>query len=448
MKKVRMCFTYWKQLGKMITMKMNRIIPLILVILVIVVLVTGSLVNAYSLNISGKLRLGTKKFFLDSRVEYKPGNTCNNDIFESSKGTIASSDSIRMDKFEGDTFTSYYYHTDANGSVTAITDASGQLVERVTYDIYGMPTFWDAAGNKISKSSIGNNILFHGREYDTELNLYYFRARYYDPIMGRFLSTDPIGYADSMNLYQGFNMNPVNFIDPMGLDKGTTEDVRWVLSQTGIETGGEFLERDFNNFLSNFKSKESSLQYSAWWLDKYGIYVPGLSAGTKMGTAVTGTTVSGYEINEVERSNRLLWGGFEFAFLWSGAATEPKPVKFEVKADNITPENNAVPESLLKGESDTHAYLGVKNQEPVYTGVTKDPIRRASQHGDRFVLRKITDNPLTTRQAKAIEQVIIENNPQFENIINSIGNYRSWYDDAVEWGEKWLIENGFKWLLK
>jgi RHS repeat-associated protein len=79
-----------------------------------------------------------------------------------------------------------------------------------------MPTFWDAAGNKISKSSIGNNILFHGREYDAELNLYYFRARYYDPIMGRFLQTDPMGYQDSMNLYQAFGMNPVNFNDPFG----------------------------------------------------------------------------------------------------------------------------------------------------------------------------------------------------------------------------------------
>jgi RHS repeat-associated protein len=126
---------------------------------------------------------------------------------------------IRMDKYEGDTYTSYYYHTDASGSVTAITDANGQLIERVAYDIYGMPTFWDAAGNKISKSSIGNNILFQGREYDYELNLYYFRARYYCPIMGRFLQTDPMGYQDSMNLYQGFNMNPLNFLDPWGLEK-------------------------------------------------------------------------------------------------------------------------------------------------------------------------------------------------------------------------------------
>jgi RHS repeat-associated protein len=125
---------------------------------------------------------------------------------------------IRMDKYEGDTVTSYYYHTDDNGSVTAITDSDGNLVERVTYDIYGMPTFWDAAGNEIPKSSIGNNILFHGREYDDELNLYYFRARYYDPIMGRFLSTDPMGYTDSMNLYQGFYMNPFNFTDPWGLN--------------------------------------------------------------------------------------------------------------------------------------------------------------------------------------------------------------------------------------
>jgi len=58
--------------------------------------------------------------------------------------------------------------------------------------------------------------MFHGRRYDKETNLYYFRARYYDPIMGRFLSVDPMGYKDSMNLYQAFNQNPINFVDPFG----------------------------------------------------------------------------------------------------------------------------------------------------------------------------------------------------------------------------------------
>ena len=46
--------------------------------------------------------------------------------------------------------------------------------------------------------------------------LYNYRARYFDPSQGRFLQTDPLGYQDSMNLYQGMNMNPVNFVDPWG----------------------------------------------------------------------------------------------------------------------------------------------------------------------------------------------------------------------------------------
>jgi RHS repeat-associated protein len=124
---------------------------------------------------------------------------------------------IRMDVYNGSTITPYYFHTNAIGSTTAVTDANGQVVERYKYGLYGMPTFMDAAGNVIPKSAIGNNILFQGREYEPETNFYYFRARHIDPIMGRFLQTDPMGYEDSLNLYQAFNQNPVNFTDPFGL---------------------------------------------------------------------------------------------------------------------------------------------------------------------------------------------------------------------------------------
>jgi RHS repeat-associated protein len=122
-----------------------------------------------------------------------------------------------MDKYTGTGSTPYYFHTNEIGSVTAITDENGNLVERLSYDPYGMPTFTDAGGEVVSKSTIGNTLLFHGRRYDAETNLYYFRARYYDPIIGRLLQTDPMGYEDSMNLFQAFNMNPVNFTDSMGL---------------------------------------------------------------------------------------------------------------------------------------------------------------------------------------------------------------------------------------
>ena len=124
--------------------------------------------------------------------------------------------------YDGSTAIPYYVHTNEIGSTTAITNQDGNVVERVSYDTFGMPIFTDHLTDPqnptvVENSVIGNDVLFQGRRYDKETNLIYFRARYYDPIMGRFLSVDPMGYQDSMNLYQAFNMNPVNFVDPFGL---------------------------------------------------------------------------------------------------------------------------------------------------------------------------------------------------------------------------------------
>lgn len=63
-----------------------------------------------------------------------------------------------------------------------------------------------------------NDRLFTGREYDRESGLYYYRARYYDPVAGRFVSRDPIGQVDSVNLYQYGKNNPVRYLDPTGLN--------------------------------------------------------------------------------------------------------------------------------------------------------------------------------------------------------------------------------------
>jgi len=62
-----------------------------------------------------------------------------------------------------------------------------------------------------------NRIMFTGREYDKETGLYYYRARYYNPQIGRFLQTDPIGYGDGMNVYRYCGNNSVNRADPTGL---------------------------------------------------------------------------------------------------------------------------------------------------------------------------------------------------------------------------------------
>lgn len=102
----------------------------------------------------------------------------------------------------------YYYHADGQGSVAAITDAAGATVQAYDYDSYGMiyPT-----------STFRDSFAFTGREWDKETGLYYYRARYYDPMEGRFISKDPIGFNGGINLYNYVQNNPVNFIDPTGL---------------------------------------------------------------------------------------------------------------------------------------------------------------------------------------------------------------------------------------
>ncbi len=69
------------------------------------------------------------------------------------------------------------------------------------------------------KGKIGNTRLYTGREYDAEIQLYYNRARYYSPDLGRFINRDPIDVADDVNLYAYVGNNGVMFVDRMGLEK-------------------------------------------------------------------------------------------------------------------------------------------------------------------------------------------------------------------------------------
>ena len=98
--------------------------------------------------------------------------------------------------------TSYFYHSDALGSITYLTDEQGNIVESYEYSAYGIPTIKDATGKVLAESVIGNPFMFTGREYDSETGLYFYRARYYDPKIGRFISEDPIGFeGGDLNLY-------------------------------------------------------------------------------------------------------------------------------------------------------------------------------------------------------------------------------------------------------
>jgi RHS repeat-associated protein len=77
---------------------------------------------------------------------------------------------------------------------------------------------YDSFGNITPSGGINQPYTYTAREYDNETGLYYYRARYYDPKAGRFITRDPISFAGGDgNLYGYVENNPINFVDPFGL---------------------------------------------------------------------------------------------------------------------------------------------------------------------------------------------------------------------------------------
>ena len=114
--------------------------------------------------------------------------------------------------------TNGYYYQDASGSTSHLASGSGTLLEWYRYDLQGTPAFYDALNNQLSTSSYGVRHLFTGQQWYSELGLYDLRNRFYSPDIGRFLESDPIGFAgDPTNLYRYCGNNAVTFVDPSGL---------------------------------------------------------------------------------------------------------------------------------------------------------------------------------------------------------------------------------------
>ena len=85
-----------------------------------------------------------------------------------------------------------FYHRNALGSVMEITDMNEAVVVSYRYDAYGKATI-TRGGTPQSSDPLGNHWTFTGRFLDEEAGLLYYRARYYDPTLGRFLQRDPLG---------------------------------------------------------------------------------------------------------------------------------------------------------------------------------------------------------------------------------------------------------------
>ena len=107
--------------------------------------------------------------------------------------------------------TGSYYHQDGLGAVTSLSNGSGALANTYTFDSFGKLN--------ASTGTLTNPFQYTGRESDQETGLYYYRARYYDPNVGRFISEDPIRFSGGEDFYPYVANSAPNFSDAFGLCK-------------------------------------------------------------------------------------------------------------------------------------------------------------------------------------------------------------------------------------
>ncbi len=162
-----------------------------------------------------------------------------------------------------------YYHRNQQYSIVGLTNAAGTLVERYTYSAYGTLGIYAANGTVRTSSTYANRYTYTGREWDADLRLYHFRARWYDPATGGFVTRDPLGYVDGMSLYRGYF--GVREVDPSGTistPSSPTSDDEWI----GRQVNGDFGDYIFKR--SNGTCYIVSFNWVKGWSEKLDVPCP------------------------------------------------------------------------------------------------------------------------------------------------------------------------------
>ena len=138
-------------------------------------------------------------------------------------------------------------HQDEQGSTAFITGDGGEVENSYVYDAFG---------NVLErKEGIRNDILYRGQQYDQEAGQYYLRARYYNPIIGRFIQEDTYR-GDGLNLYAYCGNNPVMYYDPSGHTKVTPPTTEPEAPRTADE-GGSYSGEEWYNYFVDTYGKEN-----------------------------------------------------------------------------------------------------------------------------------------------------------------------------------------------
>ena len=231
----------------------------------------------------------------------------------------------RVDGYIGDsTANVYYYHTDQLGSIRVVTDQSGQVVYSADYFAFGT--------RYISNGDFDEEHGFTGKEYDSDIGLYYYNARWYDSELGRFISEDPAADPNNPNLYSYCGNNPVIRTDP----------------------SGQFLEYIFWYWIMNaFSQGEAAQKGGNFWRGfVYGLF-GNPTFGFRMNFGDTYTTDYNFDIQ---------FPDYEYGIYYPDVNTrEPLPGPYFASIDN-----QVIMTYLIDGGGGSSDLLPTSGYEPLY----------------------------------------------------------------------------------
>lgn len=297
--------------------------------------------------------------------------------------------------------------------MAAVSDSAGGTVETYAYSVYGQVqvTVFGGAGT-------GNPYMFTGRRLDAETGLYYYRARLYSPYIGRFLQTDPIGYADGINWYLYCGNNPLILVDPWGL------------------CGRSVAYGDWGAW-----AKEFAVGFWEGLGEGIDLTAHGASFGVLGDDARIASLRRKYPV--AARVSQIA-GGTASVALGSAVAVEALGV-------NVTLWGSSAATSTI-ATGDVSVYRSISNGATDYVGITNNLARRG---GEQLRARGVEIEAirglerLSRADARAVEQVLIEHHGLMNNAgtlmnkINAIAAGNPIYRQAIERGSALLSEIGY-----